>query len=105
MRIRPLKLVVASLAVLAAAQVGATPKPRVNQICLEDFHKLCPTQELGRGVVIRCARAHHDALTANCRSAVEAADAVNTARKAAKASRRASATRTSSATSAATGAN
>jgi hypothetical protein len=104
MRNRPLKFVVAALAILAATQVGATSKPRVNQICLEDFHKLCPDQAVGRGVVIRCARAHHDSLTADCRSAVEAADAVNAARKAAKASRRASAGRTS-ATSATTGAN
>jgi len=80
------------LGLIAAGDAAAAAKPKANQVCLEDFHKLCPNEELGRGVVIRCARAHHDAVSADCRSAVDAADAadaVNAAHRAAKASKRA----------------
>ena len=88
---RSVIVAVSALALAAASQAGAAPKPRVGQICLADFHKLCPTEELGRGKVIRCARAHIDGVSADCKSAVAAADAVNQARRAAKASKRASA--------------
>ncbi len=82
---------VSALVLAAASQAGAASKPKANEICLADFHKLCPTEELGRGKVIRCARAHIDGVSADCKSAVAAADAVNQARRAAKASKRASA--------------
>ena len=87
---RPLAIAASALAVLVAGQALAAAKPRANQVCLADFHKLCPTQELGRGVVIRCARAHIDAVSTDCKTAVEAADALNAAHRQAKASKRAS---------------
>ncbi|MGH7022129.1 MAG: hypothetical protein ACREEB_00910 [Caulobacteraceae bacterium] len=80
-----------TLAVILAGQALAAAKPRANQVCLADFHKLCPSEALGRGVVIRCARAHMDAVSPDCKSAVEAANAVNEARRQAKAAKRASA--------------
>lgn len=79
---------VAALALMIAGPALAAPKPRVNEVCLADFHKLCSDQTLGRGVVIRCARAHIDAVAPDCKSAVEAANAVNEARRSAKAARR-----------------
>jgi len=79
---RPFAVAASALAVLVAGQALAAAKPRANQVCLADFHKLCPTQELGRGVVIRCARAHIDAVSTDCKTAVEAADALNAARAA-----------------------
>jgi hypothetical protein len=84
-------IAVSALVLIAAGQAGAASKPRVGEICLADFHKLCPTEELGRGKVIRCARAHIDGVSADCKSAVAAADAVNQARRAAKAGKSASA--------------
>jgi hypothetical protein len=95
MSLRSLTIVVSAV-VLVAGPAFAAPKPRVNQICLADFHKLCPSEELGRGKVIRCARAHIDGVSADCKTAVAAADAVNQARRAAKASKRASAKSTTS---------
>lgn len=83
-------LAVAALGLVVAGQAMATPKPRVNEICLADYHKFCPEQALGRGVVIRCARAHLEQVTPDCKTAVEAANAVNEARREAKAARRAS---------------
>lgn len=79
---------IAAMAMMIAGHSLAAPKPRVNEVCLADFHKLCPSQELGRGVVIRCARAHIDQVAPDCKTAVEAANAVNEARRAAKAARR-----------------
>lgn len=79
---------IAAMAMMIAGPSLAAPKPRVNEVCLADFHKLCPSQELGRGVVIRCARAHIDQVAPDCKTAVEAANAVNEARRAAKAARR-----------------
>ena len=75
---------------LAGAPAFAA-KPKVGEVCLADFHKLCPTEELGRGKVIRCARAHIDAVTPDCKSAVDAANASNAAKRQAKASKRAAA--------------
>jgi hypothetical protein len=81
-----------ALAIFAAGvQARGTPKPKVNDVCQADFHKFCPSEEPGRGVVIRCARAHLDQVTVDCKSAVDTANALNAARKAAKASKRASA--------------
>jgi hypothetical protein len=81
-----------ALAIFAAgAQARGTPKPKVNDVCQADFHKFCPSEEPGRGVVIRCARAHLDQVSANCKSAVDTANALNAARKAAKTSNRAAA--------------
>jgi hypothetical protein len=81
---------------LASAPAFAA-KPKVNEVCLADFHKLCPSEELGRGKVIRCARAHIDAVTPDCKSAVDAANASNAAKREAKASKRAAAKSTASA--------
>lgn len=89
MSMRP--VAIAALALMIAGPALAAPKPRVNQVCLADFHKLCSDQTLGRGVVIRCARAHIDAVSPDCKTAVEAANAVNEARRSAKAARRAAA--------------
>jgi hypothetical protein len=91
MNLHPSVIAVSALVLIAAGQAGAASKPKVAEICLADFHKLCPTEELGRGKVIRCARAHIDGVSAECKSAVAAADAVNQARRAAKATKRASA--------------
>jgi hypothetical protein len=86
-----LRYAMAAIAILAAAGQANAAKPRVNDVCQADFHKLCPDQAAGRGVVIRCARAHLSAVSPDCKSAVDTADALNAARRAAKASRRASA--------------
>ena len=80
-----------ALGVVFTGPALAAPKPRPNQACLEDFHKYCPTEALGRGVVIRCARAHIDSVSAVCKTSVEHADAVNQARRQAKAAKRAAA--------------
>jgi ribosome-binding protein aMBF1 (putative translation factor) len=77
------------LAVLVAGQAVGAAKPRANQVCLADFHKLCGSETLGRGVVIRCARAHIDQVAPDCKEAVQAADALNAAHRQAKASRKA----------------
>ena len=94
-------IALSALALVASGQAGAAPKPKVNDLCLADFHKLCPSEELGRGVVIRCARAHLDAVSSDCKSAVDAANALNAARKSAKAAKRASAQSASGATASA----
>jgi hypothetical protein len=73
---------------LVAGPCFAAPKPRAAEVCLADFHKLCPGEELGRGVVIRCARAHLEAVAPDCKTAVEAANALNAARRAAKQARK-----------------
>jgi hypothetical protein len=91
MNLRSCVIVGAAFAILTAGQAVATPKPKVNEVCLADFHKLCPTEELGRGKVIRCARAHLDSVTSDCKTAVDAANASNAAKRQAKASKRASA--------------
>jgi hypothetical protein len=82
--------------VLAGAPAFAA-KPKVNEVCLADFHKLCPSEELGRGKVIRCARAHIDSVTPDCKSAVDAANAANAAKREAKSAKRAAAKSSSSA--------
>jgi hypothetical protein len=79
---------IAAMAMMIAGPSLAAPKPRVNEVCLADFHKLCSSEALGRGVVIRCARAHIDQVAPDCKTAVEAANALNEARRAAKAARR-----------------
>jgi hypothetical protein len=91
MNLHRLAIAVSALALLAAGQAAAASKPKVNEVCLADFHKLCPTQELGRGVVIRCARAHLEVVSSDCKSAVDTANALNAARKSAKAARKAGA--------------
>jgi hypothetical protein len=89
-------IAISALAVLAAgAEARGTPKPKVNDVCQADFHKYCPSEQPGRGVVIRCARAHIDSVSADCKSAVDIANAANAAKRASKASRRASAGKTS----------
>jgi hypothetical protein len=88
MNLHRLAIAVSALALLAAGQATAASKPKVNEVCLADFHKLCPTQELGRGVVIRCARAHLEVVSSDCKSAVDAANALNAARKSAKAAKK-----------------
>jgi hypothetical protein len=91
-------IAISALALLAAgAQARGTPKPKVNDVCQADFHKFCPSQEAGRGVVIRCARAHIDSVSAECKSAVDMANASNAAKRAAKTSKRASAKKPASA--------
>lgn len=87
----------AALAVVLAIGPAFAAKPKVNEVCLADFHKLCPTEELGRGKVIRCARAHIDAVTPDCKGAVDAANASNLKKREAKASKRAAAKQTASA--------
>ena len=89
-----LQYAIAAVALLAFAGQANAAKPKVNDVCQADFHKLCPDETPGRGVVIRCARTHLSAVSPDCKSAVEAADAVNVARRTAKASRRASAQKT-----------
>ncbi len=86
-----------ALAIVLAGPAFAAPKPKVNEVCLADFHKLCPTEELGRGKVIRCARAHLDAVAPDCKSAVDAANASNAAKRGAKSAKRAAAKTTASA--------
>jgi hypothetical protein len=90
-----LRITVVAISALAVAAAGAqargTPKPKVNDVCQADFHKYCPSEQAGRGVVIRCARAHIDSVSAECKSAVDIANASNAAKRAAKASKRASA--------------
>lgn len=85
MKFRCSVIAMAGLTVLVAGQAAAAAKPRAAEVCLADFHKLCPAEALGRGVVIRCARAHLEAVSPDCKSTVQAADALNAARKAAKA--------------------
>ena len=92
MIIRSTVVAISILAMAAAgAQARGTPKPKVNDVCQADFRKFCPSEEPGRGVVIRCARAHIDSVSAECKSAVDIANAANAAKRAAKASKRASA--------------
>jgi hypothetical protein len=92
MILRTTIVAISAFAVLAAgAQARGTAKPKVNDVCQADFHKFCPSEEPGRGVVIRCARAHLEQVSTDCKSAVDTANALNAARKAAKASKRASA--------------
>jgi hypothetical protein len=81
----------AALAVVLAVGPAFAAKPKVNEVCLADFHKLCPSEELGRGKVIRCARAHLDAVTPDCKSAVDAANASNEKKRETKSAKRASA--------------
>ena len=89
-------IALSAVAVLAAgAQARGTPKPKVNEVCQADFHKFCPSETPGRGVVIRCARAHIDNVSSDCKNAVDIANAANAAKRAAKVSRRASAGKTS----------
>ena len=82
-------IAVSALALLVASQAAAASKPKINEVCLADFHKLCPTEQIGRGVVIRCARAHLEVVSSDCKSAVDTANALNAARKSAKAAKKA----------------
>jgi hypothetical protein len=82
---------VSALFLLVGGQAAAASRPKINEVCLADFHNLCPTQELGRGVVIRCAREHLEVVSADCKSAVDTANALNAARKSAKAAKKAGA--------------
>jgi len=91
MNLRSVVIASSAFALLVVGQSVAAPKPKVNEVCLADFHKLCPSEELGRGKVIRCARAHIDSVGPDCKTAVEAANASNAAKRQAKAAKRASA--------------
>ncbi|MGA2954000.1 MAG: cysteine rich repeat-containing protein [Caulobacteraceae bacterium] len=88
MNLRTVVIASSALSLLVAGQSFAAGKPKVNEVCLADFHKLCPDEELGRGKVIRCARAHLDNVGAECKSAVEAANASNAKKREAKAAKR-----------------
>jgi hypothetical protein len=77
----------AALALVLLASVGAQAKtaaPKVRDICLADFQKLCPTAKLARGSVMRCVKTRLDDVSPDCRAAVTAAKDKNAARKAAK---------------------
>jgi hypothetical protein len=87
----------ATLAIVLAVGPAFAAKPKVNEVCLADFHKLCPSEELGRGKVIRCARAHLDAVTPDCKSAVDAANVSNEKKRETKSAKRASTKTTTSA--------
>ena len=91
MIVRSSVIAISALALLAAgAQARGTPKPKVNEVCQADFHKFCPSETPGRGVVIRCARAHIDSVSSDCKTAVDTANASNAAKRASKAAKRAS---------------
>ena len=96
MNVRNWIVAVASLSIVLAIGPAFAAKPKVNEVCLADFHKLCPTEELGRGKVVRCARAHIDTVTPDCKSAVDAANAANAAKREAKSAKRAAAKSTAS---------
>jgi hypothetical protein len=88
MKLRTVVIASSALSLLLAGQAFAAGKPKVNEVCLADFHKFCPSEELGRGKVIRCARAHLDNVTPDCKSAVEAANTANEKKREAKAAKR-----------------
>jgi hypothetical protein len=100
MNFRSSVITFSAVALIAGGQASAASKPKVNEVCLADFHKFCPSEELGRGVVIRCARDHLDAVAPDCKSAVDAANALNAARKAAKAAKKSGAQSAQAATEA-----
>ena len=83
--------VLGALTLALAVGPAFAAKPKVNEVCLADFHKLCPSEEAGRGKVIRCARAHLDSVTPDCKSAVDAANAANEKKRETKSAKRASA--------------
>lgn len=87
----------AAVTVVLAVGPAFAAKPKVNDVCLADFHKLCPSEELGRGKVIRCARAHIDAVTPDCKTAVDAANAANEKKREVKSAKRAAAKQAASA--------
>jgi hypothetical protein len=88
MNLRTVVIASSALSLLVGGQAFAAAKLKVNEVCLADFHKFCPDDELGRGKVIRCARAHLDNVTADCKSAVAAANASNEKKREAKAAKR-----------------
>jgi hypothetical protein len=68
----------------SSASAGRAAAPKVRDICLADFQKLCPASKLVRGAVMRCVKTRLDAVSADCRSAVSAAQQKSAARKAAR---------------------
>ncbi|HEY5070937.1 MAG TPA: cysteine rich repeat-containing protein [Caulobacteraceae bacterium] len=74
-----------ALILLASSAVGAqAAAPQVRNICQADFQKLCPAAKPGRGAVMRCVKTRLSDVTADCKSAVTAAQERSAQRKAAK---------------------
>ena len=81
------KLLISTLAitVMASGALGVQAAPsKVHDLCLTDSQKLCPDAKPGRGSVMRCVKTRLDAVSAECKTAVTAAQERNAQRKAAK---------------------
>ena len=74
-----------ALVLMASVTTGANAAaPKVRDICLADFQKLCPSAKLARGSVMRCVKTRLDDVSPGCRTAVTAAKEKSAARKVAK---------------------
>ncbi|HEV2364757.1 MAG TPA: hypothetical protein VGS12_11240 [Caulobacteraceae bacterium] len=89
MKIRTL---VSALLATGLALGGSTALAKgasVKTICQADFQKLCPTATPNRGAVMRCVKTRLDQVSAECKTAVQAAQAKNASRRAARKTARA----------------
>jgi hypothetical protein len=60
----------------AAAAQQASPPPgvaHVRKLCMADIQRLCPDVQPGHGAIAMCLRDHQNDVSADCRSALQAA--------------------------------